>query len=53
MESMDLAGNLYEDNKAAGKKDEFPQYYLSLFDNEVRVHTVLSFSMINIYLDHA
>lgn len=35
MESIDLGGNLYEDNKPTAKKDEFPQYYLSLFDNEV------------------
>ncbi|KAF8529245.1 MIF4G like-domain-containing protein [Hysterangium stoloniferum] len=35
IDSLDLGGIVYEEVKTPSKKDELPQYYLSLFDNEI------------------
>lgn len=38
IDSMDIGGTIYEDNKATNKREELPQFHLALFDNEVNLH---------------
>jgi nuclear cap-binding protein subunit 1 len=42
IDSMDLGGTMYEETKPANKREELPQYYLALFDNEVNLHILYS-----------
>lgn len=35
IENLDLGSSIFQDGKAENKREEMPQYYLSLFDNEV------------------
>ncbi|KAF8511162.1 MIF4G like-domain-containing protein [Gautieria morchelliformis] len=39
IDSMDLGGTMYEETKPANKREELPQYYLALFDNETTPNT--------------
>lgn len=43
IDSIDLGGAMYEDAKTENKREEMPQYYLTLFDNEVSLHISLHY----------
>jgi nuclear cap-binding protein subunit 1 len=50
IDSMDIGGTMFEDNKTANKREELPQFYLALFDNEVNLHFLLHVDPISKYV---
>jgi hypothetical protein len=47
IDNLDLGGAVYEEVKTSNKKDELPQYHLSLFDHEVSFEILCHLRILN------